>query len=255
MARIASREQLLERNGALRSAVLRPAATASLCQRSAAAVTSTGGTSAILSAGTGHGSCGDANGGTHGGWTPGAMHRSGADASRSHSARVAPPVHWLSRRSRRLLDDIYTSDHADSAPSGRFRWLFSTCLAAAVGVLAILVVIVGSMDHAEAEGGICRPRAPGRCPAGLLAPALGARRWTALGDPQDRPAADPQRRHGDQVRHPRSHPAAPRQPRLHHEQALCAAGRPAGARCPRPMHRRVPPFNPFKLYANTDAGR
>jgi murein DD-endopeptidase MepM/ murein hydrolase activator NlpD len=52
-------------------------------------------------------------------------------------------------RSRRRTFDIYASDHAESRRSGRFRWLISTCLAAAVGGLAILVVIAGSTDTGE----------------------------------------------------------------------------------------------------------
>lgn len=55
-------------------------------------------------------------------------------------------------RTRRRVGDLYASDHADSRRSGRFRWLFSTCLAAAVGVLAILVVIAGSTDQRQAGG-------------------------------------------------------------------------------------------------------
>ena len=57
-------------------------------------------------------------------------------------------------RARRPLGDIYVSDHADTRQGGRFRWLLSTCLAAAVGVLAILVVIAGSTDTQEADGGL-----------------------------------------------------------------------------------------------------
>jgi murein DD-endopeptidase MepM/ murein hydrolase activator NlpD len=57
-------------------------------------------------------------------------------------------------RARRPAGDIYVSDHADTRQGGRFRWLVSTCLAAAVGVLAILVVIAGSTDTQETAGGM-----------------------------------------------------------------------------------------------------
>jgi murein DD-endopeptidase MepM/ murein hydrolase activator NlpD len=57
-------------------------------------------------------------------------------------------------RSRRQVGGVYASDHADSRRGGRFRWLFSTCLAAAVGVLAILVVLAGSTDTRQADGGL-----------------------------------------------------------------------------------------------------
>jgi murein DD-endopeptidase MepM/ murein hydrolase activator NlpD len=63
-------------------------------------------------------------------------------------------AHPYLRPTHRPLGDIYASDHADTRQSGRFRWLLSTCLAAGVGVLAILVVIAGSTDNREAEGGL-----------------------------------------------------------------------------------------------------
>src|SRR5207342_3753128 len=63
-------------------------------------------------------------------------------------------THAYLRRTHRPLGDIYVSDHADTRQSGRFRWVLSTCLAAAVGVLAILVVIAGSTDTPETDGGM-----------------------------------------------------------------------------------------------------
>lgn len=44
--------------------------------------------------------------------------------------------------------DIYDSDHVEARQGGRFRWLLSTCLAATVGAVAILVVVYGSSDKA-----------------------------------------------------------------------------------------------------------
>lgn len=61
---------------------------------------------------------------------------------------------WHGHPARRAAGDIYVSDHADTRQGGRFRWLVSTCLAAAVGVLAILVVIAGSTDTQETAGGM-----------------------------------------------------------------------------------------------------
>lgn len=57
-------------------------------------------------------------------------------------------------RSRVMGEDLFASDHAESRQVGRFRWLFSTCLAAAVGTIAIVVVIYGSMDHSGGPEGI-----------------------------------------------------------------------------------------------------
>lgn len=56
-------------------------------------------------------------------------------------------------RSLRALRDIYDSDHADVRGSGRFRWLVSTCLAAAVGAVAIVVAIFGSLDRQDGQDG------------------------------------------------------------------------------------------------------
>jgi len=58
--------------------------------------------------------------------------------------RGAPHV-YRGRAGRRAAG-LFDGDHADSRPEGRFRWLISTCLGAAVGAVAILVVIYGSSD-------------------------------------------------------------------------------------------------------------
>ena len=50
---------------------------------------------------------------------------------------------------RRSPAGIYAADHVEKHPSGRLRWVLSTCLAAVVGLLGILVVIVGSTDPRE----------------------------------------------------------------------------------------------------------
>jgi murein DD-endopeptidase MepM/ murein hydrolase activator NlpD len=44
------------------------------------------------------------------------------------------------------------SDHGFGSGGGRFRWLLSTCLAAGVGAIAILVVIYGSTDRSDHGG-------------------------------------------------------------------------------------------------------
>ena len=56
-------------------------------------------------------------------------------------------------RAHRSLRDIYETDHA-AAHGGRFRWLISTCLAGAVGAIAIFVVIYGSADRSDQTGGL-----------------------------------------------------------------------------------------------------
>lgn len=62
--------------------------------------------------------------------------------------------HVYARRKRGALADLYMTDSAESRRGGRFRWFFSTCLAATVGGVVILVVIFGSADPNEGRGGI-----------------------------------------------------------------------------------------------------
>src|SRR5262245_4637433 len=65
------------------------------------------------------------------------------------SASLRSRPHAYAGRTGSLLPEMYASDHADSRRGGRFRWLLSTCLAAAVGVLAILVAVAGSMESQD----------------------------------------------------------------------------------------------------------
>ena len=56
-------------------------------------------------------------------------------------------------RAASSFKDLYETDHAESRQVGRFRWLVSTCLAGAVGAISIFVVIYGSADPRDANGG------------------------------------------------------------------------------------------------------
>ncbi len=55
-------------------------------------------------------------------------------------------------RARRTVRDIYEADHAEHH-GGKFRWLVSTCLAGAVGAVALFVIIQGSLDQKEMPEG------------------------------------------------------------------------------------------------------
>lgn len=70
------------------------------------------------------------------------------------SARARGLTHVYSSRTRRPLPDLYTADSAEARRGGGFRWFFSTCLAAAVGGVAIVVVIFGAADPNEGRGGV-----------------------------------------------------------------------------------------------------
>jgi murein DD-endopeptidase MepM/ murein hydrolase activator NlpD len=67
-------------------------------------------------------------------------------------ARGLPHVYRGGSRANR--DTMFEPDRGSShAAGGRFRWLLSTCLAAGVGAVAILVVVYGSSDRSE-QGGL-----------------------------------------------------------------------------------------------------
>jgi murein DD-endopeptidase MepM/ murein hydrolase activator NlpD len=85
-------------------------------------------------------------------------HRRHAPVTRRRPATQRPQRDAAGRRplgtGKRGQVDVFSSDHAASRNSGRFRWLISTFLAAGVGILAILVVIAGSVDRRDATGGV-----------------------------------------------------------------------------------------------------
>jgi len=73
---------------------------------------------------------------------------------RTHSRALAfesAPVRGIPEAYRggssAFFRDIYDIDHVEQRQGGRFRWLLSTCLAATVGAIAILVVVYGSSDQ------------------------------------------------------------------------------------------------------------
>lgn len=57
-------------------------------------------------------------------------------------------------RGGNFFKDIYDTDHLEQRQGGRFRWMLSTCLAATVGAIAILVVIYGSADENSGSDGL-----------------------------------------------------------------------------------------------------
>lgn len=63
--------------------------------------------------------------------------------------RAAAPRLYMAR-SRRKLQDVYLGDPNEAGHGSRLKWFVSTCVAAAVGVVAIGTVIYGSMDADEA---------------------------------------------------------------------------------------------------------
>jgi murein DD-endopeptidase MepM/ murein hydrolase activator NlpD len=175
--------------------------------------------------------------------------------------RVRPrfaPVSLRSRphayvgRSGGLLSEIYVSDHAETRKSGRFRWLLSTCLAATVGAVAILVVVAGSMDNLSTEEGLLAglekrlQQAP--LPFRLAAPQVEGLRWAI-------PKADKMLIPTGAIAM-RSDIADPiKERRGYREYTLNKYYVRLAARLgpvPKKQAVAVPPFNPLELYA--DAG-
>ena len=154
-------------------------------------------------------------------------------------------------RSRRPLGDIYVSDHAETRQSGRFRWVLSTCLAAAVGVLAILVVIAGSSDTQETAGGMLsslqRARDAPLATFRLPSARVDGLRWAI-------PKTDRLRIPGGAMATKFVIFDAVRQRRGNRDYILNKPYARLVARLapvPKSEVQRIPPLNPFKLYANT----
>jgi hypothetical protein len=56
-------------------------------------------------------------------------------------------------RRRGGLRDLYSADTAEARGGGRFRWFFRTCLAAAVGSVAIVAALFGASDPNDGRSG------------------------------------------------------------------------------------------------------
>jgi murein DD-endopeptidase MepM/ murein hydrolase activator NlpD len=162
-----------------------------------------------------------------------------------------PYGHVHTTRSRRAPGDIYVSDHAESRQGGRFRWVLSTCLAAAVGVLAILVVIAGSTDTQETAGGMLsslqRVRQAPLASFRLPSARVDGLRWAV-------PKTDRLLIPGGAMATKFVIFDAVRQRRgsrdyIHNKPYARLVARLAPVS--KAEAQRIPPLNPFKLYANT----
>ncbi len=163
------------------------------------------------------------------------------------------PRLYRGAKSGRAHRDIYASEHGDDQSlGGRFRWLVSTCLAGAIGALAIIVVIFGSEDHKDNDGG--------------LMPTI--RRWSEeVQAPSTAPA--PKRDEGLKWSVPRADKleitsgATSTRYIIHETLKQKKSGREyifakpymrmllRMAPVPPGYEDVIPPFNPFKLYGNS----
>jgi len=154
-------------------------------------------------------------------------------------------------RSLRALQDIYDSDHSEAHGSGRFRWLVSTCLAATVGAVAIVVVIVGSLDVRDSGEGLL-PTLKRVRDGGL--PSLTQAPRPADGQPWAVPRTDRlQTASGTGSTRYIIHESL-RQRLLGREKIVLKPYARIVARLapvPQNSNDAIPPFNPFKLYATS----
>jgi hypothetical protein len=63
------------------------------------------------------------------------------------------PVNGYGGRGGSFFKHIYETD-VEPRAGGRFRWILSTCLAATIGAIAILVVVYGSSDSQMSSDGL-----------------------------------------------------------------------------------------------------
>lgn len=172
-----------------------------------------------------------------------AKHRRRRAAPAASRPRGLPQVYrGGSRGGRRTSHDF---DRATAGGGGRFKWFISTCLAAGVGAVAILVVIFGSSDRREALPNPFRiaMREPGERP--MVAKQTEGLRWSV-------PKADKlQLTSGAQttrfVIHDTHKVKKANREYIYAKPYVRIVSRLSEV--PREYADVVPPFNPFKLYA------
>ncbi len=65
------------------------------------------------------------------------------------------PTNAYGGRGGSFFQHIYEAEtNAEPRAGGRFRWILSTCLAAAIGAIAILIVVYGSSDNEHLNDGL-----------------------------------------------------------------------------------------------------
>ncbi len=155
-------------------------------------------------------------------------------------------------RARRSLRDIYEDDHADSHKGGKFRWLVSTCLAGTIGAVAIFVVIYGSSDNQESREGIMP--ALERLQQGATAPVLIPQVQRMPGLNWSTPKSDRLQVTSGQMSTRDIIHESLKQRRdgrvyIHNKPYVRISARLAPV--PADYADVIPPFNPYKLYADT----
>ena len=154
-------------------------------------------------------------------------------------------------RGGRALRDLYEADHGAAPPGGRFRWLMSTVLAGGVGAIAIFTVIYGSADPRESSDTLLpalRRIGEGNLPAPAM-PNLrrlaGLNWFTPKSDRMEMTSGATSTRF---VIHEKLHQRRNGRDYIHakpYVRILARLAQPTGE-----FAEKIPPFNPFRLYAN-----
>lgn len=155
-------------------------------------------------------------------------------------------------RARKGLSDIYDTDHAERLQGGRFRWLISTCLAGSVGLVAIGVIIYGAADPREGADGLLpaldRLRTGAATSAGIPAPR--AQQGLAWSVPKtDRLQVTSGATSTRFIIHETMKQKRAGREYIHAKPYMRVVARLAPV--PDDYGDVIPPFNPFKLYANS----
>jgi murein DD-endopeptidase MepM/ murein hydrolase activator NlpD len=161
------------------------------------------------------------------------------------------PTNAYAGRGGSFFKHIYEQENPEAHAGGRFRWILSTCLAATIGAIAILVVVYGSSDNeATTDGLLPALKSIGE---GALIPQIALRPKNAGGLKWIMPKADrlqlttgalstryiiheSTKSRRDSREYVRQKPYARIVVRL--------------APVPANEKDKIPPFNPFKLYAS-----
>jgi murein DD-endopeptidase MepM/ murein hydrolase activator NlpD len=150
-----------------------------------------------------------------------------------------------------FFKDIYDADHMESRQGGRFRWLLSTCLAATIGAVAILVVIYGSSDKSTSDDGflpVLRSIRDGNLPQAVtpnLKNADGLKWVTPKSDRLQLTSGALSTRY---IIHESTKQRRDGREYVRQKPYARVVARQAGV--PSNYADVIPPFNPFKLYAN-----
>jgi murein DD-endopeptidase MepM/ murein hydrolase activator NlpD len=150
-----------------------------------------------------------------------------------------------------IVKSMYDSDHADTRSGGRFRWMLSTCLAAAVGAIAILVVIYGSSDNNGSPDGLMpalQSMSDGAVTAAIFPTVKNADGLKWVSPKSDRLQLTSGALSTRYIIHESS--KSRRDGREYVRQKPYARIVARLAPVPSEFDQTIPPFNPFKLYAN-----